>query len=166
MDARNRARWGSVAVLAVVFASGTVVGLAWDRPLDAAEAGASARTEESAERGEAGAESEDPERRRRRPMYEQVEPSEAQLLRIDSIMEAYRADVRTFHRESRTRYDEGMRALVVQTREAIKGVLDPDQAARYDSLTAARDARVREREAQEREERGGGGGESSRQDGN
>ena len=145
MDARNRARWGSVAVLAVVFASGIVVGVAWDRRLDAAETEAVAVAEETTA---PGAEEESREPRRRRPMYEQVDPTDAQRVRIDSIVEAYRLDARTFHRNSREEYDAGMRALVVQTREAIKGVLNPDQAERYDSLTSARDARVREREAE------------------
>ena len=80
--------------------------------------------------------------------------------RIDSIVEAYRADVRDFVAASRDQYDEGRRQLVVSAREAIKGVLDPDQAAQYDELTAARDARVRERAEQEGVDGGADDGQS------
>lgn len=145
MDARSRARLLSVGVLAVVFASGIVVGFAWDRQLDAAEVEALQTAEAE---GPAAGEAEDAPagtERRGRPMWESVDPTEAQRVRIDSIVDAYRKDVRDFHRESRQHYDEGMRALVVQTREAIMGVLDADQAARYDSLTSAWDARAAER---------------------
>lgn len=155
MDVRSRARILSLAVLAVVFASGIVVGFAWDRHLDAAEAEASRVAESGSDEGgntgsasssdtegEAGAEA--PRARRGRAMYDQVDPTEAQRVRIDSIVEAYRQEVRTFHRDSRNQYDEGMRAIVLQTREAIKGVLDPVQREMYDSLTAARDARNRD----------------------
>lgn len=147
MDTPRRTRLLSIVVLAVVFASGIVVGFAWDRRLDAAEAAAEGQriaaaadsTESGAgeQRGEEGAE------RRSRYMWERVDPTDAQRVLIDSIVQAYRADSRAFHRESREAYDEGMRALVLQTREAIKSVLDPDQAARYDSLATARDDRNR-----------------------
>ncbi len=145
MNAASRARLLSMAVLAVVFGSGIVVGFAWDRRLDAAEA-----AERLAERSEAEAESDAPSRdevedaeSRPRYMWERVEPTEAQRVLLDSIMRDHWQQSREFHKESRRVYDEGMRALVVQTREAIKGVLDRDQAARYDSLATARDNRNR-----------------------
>ena len=137
---RNRARLLSLGVLAVVFGSGIVVGFAWDRRLDAAEAQAyrAAQPEASSESGEASVE---PRTERRRNMYDQVEPSDAQRVLIDSIVAAYREDSRAFHRGSRQSYEDGMRALVLEARGAIRGVFDPTQAAMYDSLTAARDAR-------------------------
>ena len=164
MDTRQRTQWTSIAVLAVVFASGIMVGFAWDRRLDAAESEAVQVASDSAADGAAspaGGESDDAPRRM--PMYEQVQPTDAQRVLIDSIVGAYRADVRTFLDESRTRYDEGRRQLVVSAREAIKAVLDPDQAAQYDSLTAARDART---EARAEQDEGNGGADSgdSRQD--
>lgn len=148
MNSIQRARLVSVAVLAVVFASGIVVGFAWDRRLDAAEAAAELerRTErvDSTRSGAGQGDQEDGgEERRRQYMWERVEPTEAQRVELDSIMQVYREASRDFHRESRRAYDEGMRALVLQAREAIKSVLDPAQAARYDSLAAARDDRNR-----------------------
>jgi hypothetical protein len=127
-------------VLAIVFGSGIVVGFAWDRRLDAAEAEAY-RIAQPDESSEVRAEGDDERGERRRPMYEQVGPTAAQRGLIDSIVEAYREDVRSFHRDSRRSYEDGMRALVLETRGAIRGVFDPAQAEMYDSLTAARDAR-------------------------
>lgn len=147
MDTTRRARLLSIVVLAVVFASGIVVGFAWDRRLDAAEAAAegeriaAATDSTDAQAGDRGGD--EGGERRSRYMWERVDPTDAQRVLIDSIVQAYRADSRAFHRESREAYDEGMRALVLQTREAIKSVLDPDQAARYDSLATARDDRNR-----------------------
>jgi len=137
---RNRARLLSLGVLAIVFGSGIVVGFAWDRRVDAAEAEAY-RVAQPDERSEVRAEGDDEPGERRRPMYEQVGPTAAQRGRIDSIVEAYREDVRIFHKDSRRSYEDGMRALVLEARGAIRGVFDPAQAEMYDSLTAARDAR-------------------------
>lgn len=148
MNSIQRARLVSVVVLAVVFASGIVVGFAWDRRLDAAEAAAelerrTERADSARSRAGQGDRADGGEERRRQYMWERVEPTEAQRVELDSIMQVYREASRDFHRESRRAYDEGMRALVLQTREAIKSVLDPAQAARYDSLAAARDDRNR-----------------------
>lgn len=143
---RNRARLLSLGVLAVVFGSGIVVGFAWDRRLDAAEAQAyrAAQAEsDSGSRDESG----EGRTERARPMYEQVGPTDAQRLRIDSIVATYREDTRTFHRQSRKDYEDGMRALVLEAREAIRGVFGPGQVEMYDSLTAAKDARDAREEA-------------------
>lgn len=148
---RNRARLLSMAVLAIVFGSGIVVGFAWDRRLDAAEAEAY-RSAQSEVATESRAESDEGRTERRRPMYEQVGPTDAQRLRIDSIVAAYREDVRGFHRQSRKSYEDGMRARVLQARGAIRDVFGPEQAEMYDSLTAAKDARDA-REAESRSER-------------
>ncbi|MBT8336010.1 MAG: hypothetical protein KJO11_05360 [Gemmatimonadetes bacterium] len=164
MDTRQRTQWTSIAVLAVVFASGIMVGFAWDRRLDAAEAETARVSAETVVGTSESAEDESSDRSpRRTPMYEQVEPSDAQRLLIDSIVGAYRTDVRTFVDESRAQYDEGRRQLVLSAREAIKAVLDPEQAARYDSLTAARDARTRARSEQDEGDGGADSGDS-RQD--
>lgn len=139
MNAVHRARLVSVVVLAVVFASGILVGFAVDRRLDAAEAERIAETRLTADR-DSPLEDEPRSDEPRRYLFERVDPTEAQRVQIDSIVAAYQSDVENFHQGSRRSYDDGMRVLVLETREAIKGVLDPDQAARYDSLAAARDS--------------------------
>ena len=119
MDTRQRTQWTSIAVLAVVFASGVMVGFAWDRRLDAAAADAARAAAEAVAEAPEDAESESSDDApRRTPMYEQVEPTDAQRVLIDSIVGAYRADVRAFVDESRTQYDDGRRALVISAREA------------------------------------------------
>lgn len=145
MNSVRRARLLSVVVLAVVFGSGILVGFALDRRLDMAEADRMAENrvdmdENDRDQGEADDRGDQP----RRYLFDRVDPTDAQRVRIDSIVAAYQSDVRRFHRESREFYDDGMRALVLETREAIKGVLDPDQAARYDSLASDRDRRNEE----------------------
>jgi Spy/CpxP family protein refolding chaperone len=134
-----------------VFGSGIVVGFAWDRRLDAAEAESYRKAQPEAG-SDSGADSNEGQAQRGRPMYDQVGPTEAQRVRIDSIVAAYRQDVRGFHRESRQSYEDGMRSLVVGARDAIRGVFNPAQAEMYDSLTAAKDARDR-RDEESRSER-------------
>lgn len=149
----GRTRLVSMVVLAIVFGSGILVGFAWDRRLDAAEAEAYASAQAEAEPGSSDAAEDGSERRRRRPMYERVEPTAEQQVRIDSIVADYRDGTRRFNRESREAYDQGMRTLVLDARAAIRGVLRPDQAQMYDSLTAASDRREEESESESRRER-------------
>lgn len=156
MNAVRRARLLSVVVLAVVFGSGILVGFALDRRLDMAEAQRLSDSRLASDEAEAG-DDDDRSEQPRRYLYERVDPTDAQRVRIDSIVAAYQSDVRKFHRESRQFYDDGMRGLVLETREAIKGVLDPDQAARYDSLAADRDRRNDDDD--ERDRNGGGNDE-------
>lgn len=140
MNAVRRARLVSVVVLATVFGSGIVVGFALDRRMASARAENAEKARlQSDVAATAGADGGD--ERPRRYLFDRVDPTPEQRVRIDSIVAAYQSDLREFHQESRRFYDEGTRALVLETREAIKGVLDPGQAARYDSLATARDRR-------------------------
>jgi hypothetical protein len=139
MEKHARTRLFTALVLAVVFASGALLGLAVDRSMhaDAAE----------------GAEVEDDrDRRRRVPMYEQVGPSESQMIAIDSIVEEHRARMSSLHAEFRSAYNPRYQALLEETREAIKGVFTPVQAMAYDSLLAERDRRRAERGSRENRE--------------
>lgn len=158
MNAVRRARLLSVVVLAVVFGSGILVGFALDRRLDMAEMERMRENRLAADveeaREDADRTDDDGTDEPRRYLFERVDPTDAQRVRIDSIVALYQSDVRRFHRESRQFYDDGMRALVLETREAIKGVLDPDQAARYDSLAADRDRRNQQDDARERNDGG------------
>lgn len=135
MDKGPKTRLLTALVLAVVFASGAVVGLAVDRNLvaDPVEEVPPDTEEEQSER-------------RRVPMYEQVGPNEAQMERIDSIVKEHRQSMRALHREFNEAYNPRYQALIQETREAIKSVLDPEQAMAYDSLLAEYDRRRAERD--------------------
>jgi Spy/CpxP family protein refolding chaperone len=137
MDQLLRTRLVTVVVLAVVFGSGVLLGLAADRSLEAEPASGAVRTQAEA----------DPPRRV--PMYEQVGPDSAQKVVIDSIVQEYRAAMKQLQREFRDAYNPRYEALVDETRSAIKGVLTPDQAAAYDSLFAQSQRRRAERDSSE-----------------
>ena len=139
MEPGSRIRLASAAILIVVFGAGTLLGVAWDRSL-------SADTTEGVN-AEAGEEKGGKERRRRTPMYEQVGPTPGQKVLIDSIVEHHRDAMQRLHEEFREAYNPRYRALIHDTRDAIKGVFTPEQAAAYDSLLAERDRSRRERES-------------------
>ena len=139
MEKNARTRLFTALVLAVVFASGALLGLAVDRSLQADPS----EGPEVADEGD---------RRRRVPIYEQVEPSESQMISIDSIVEEHRARMSSLHAEFRSAYNPRYQTLLEETREAIKGVFTPEQAMAYDSLLAERDRRRAERESRENRE--------------
>ena len=139
MEKNARTRLVTALVLAVVFASGALLGLAVDRSLAADPA-------EKVEEADEG------ERRHRVPMYEQVGPSESQRVSIDSIVGEHRARMKSLHAEFRSAYNPRYEALLEETREAIKGVFTPEQALAYDSLLAERDRRRAERGSRENRE--------------
>jgi len=133
----SRATWTSVAVLAVVFGSGLVVGAAFD--------GVSS---EAAAAGQPEAAESQPRETERPRMYEQVGITDEQQAVMDSIVVANR----TILRANRAELDSIYRGLVLETREAIKAAMDEDQRAQYDVLLAERDAKNAAKEAREREE--------------
>ncbi len=147
MEDGARTRIATALILAVVFTSGVLLGLAadrglWAEPPDSSfivepplvEDGEEAE-EESAE--ESGAE--------RRYIYHQVEPNEEQLARIETIVAEWRARREAYDDESRARWEAGRRELTLETRNAIKAVLSPEQAAEYQRLIEEWEA---EREAE------------------
>jgi len=126
-------------ILVLVFSSGLLVGVAVDRQLAAYAADAPGT--EAAPPGvrgtvRPGGDREDPPRRRTM-LVEQVGLSPAQQLHMDSVLAERGPRMAEFHVEYRARYW----ALVDSTRAAMRSVLTPDQAARYDSLTAESDLR-------------------------
>ncbi|MHB1193286.1 MAG: hypothetical protein ACYC6F_09585 [Longimicrobiales bacterium] len=137
MDKLLRTRLITVVVLALVFGAGILLGFAADRSLVATPAGEEARTEDEEEPTQ-----------RRRATYEQVDPTEAQKMVIDSIVKEYRTAMRALHAEFNAAYDPRYQALLRETRSAIKGVLTPQQAHAYDSLIAERDSLAAERDRQ------------------
>lgn len=151
MERGSRTRLATALILAVVFGSGVLLGLAADGSVlaRASEVGEASGEEEEAQ-------TEEPERRRRGPIYAQVEPTEAQQERIDSVVAGWRAQVRTLNGEYRPRfdeleeaYDERRATLRQELREGIMAVLTSEQAEEYRRLLEAYDRRQAER----REER-------------
>lgn len=136
MKTHARATFTTLVVLLVVFASGVLVGAAFDR------AGGDERKTEEEHR-----ESREERERRRTPMYERVGITDAQRAAIDSIMVHQRTAVRKIQREHRAAYDSAYWEVVDSTRAAILAVMNPDQRVRYDSLLTASDQRRRERES-------------------
>ncbi len=128
MERVLRTRLFAGVVLAVVFGAGVLLGLALDQggPGPTADRG---RGDDS----------------HRTPTYMQVHPTDQQKVLIDSIVRKDRAAMRALHEEFRAEYDPRYQALIKQTRDAIKGVLTPEQAAQYDSLLAENDRRRAER---------------------
>lgn len=135
MDKLLRTRLTTVVVLAVVFGSGLLLGLALDRSV--------ATHRERVPRPDQETSSE-----RRVPAYMLVDPTEAQKTAIDSIVQENRAAMRALHKEFSAAYDPRYEALVQESRAAIKGVLTPEQAHAYDSLVAVRDSMNAQRDRQ------------------
>lgn len=142
-----RTRVLSLSLLALVFVSGAVVGGAVDRRMTDRSAAAGDGGEGAMQSAQADSAS------RRMPMYEQVGLREGQRVQIDSIVAHHRSSMKDLDKEFRDDY-QAMRelqrqyreaynprywAIVDSTRNAIKSVLDPEQAARYDSLLAEND---------------------------
>ncbi len=83
---------------------------------------------------------------RRRRIYDQVEPNEEQLRVIDSIVTVHRGRTNTLDEEMRAQLNSGFRLILLETRDAIKGVLTSEQAAEYQRLLDENDARRQNRE--------------------
>ena len=125
-------------ILSVVFTSGVLLGLAADSGLSAEPTvpqAAAVASEGAAEAETADAESDGVvETTERRYTYHRVEPNEEKLARIDVIVAEWRARREAFDDESRDRWEDGRRELVLEVREAIKSALSPEQAAEYQRL--------------------------------
>jgi Spy/CpxP family protein refolding chaperone len=136
MERMLRTKLVTGVVVAVVFGAGMLLGLALDRSL------AATPTEEVAEaNGARGAE----DQGRRHPLYEQVGTTAEQKVRIDSIVGDYRSAMKALHAEFSAAYNPRYEALLADTRTAIKGVLTPEQAQKYDSVVVEYERRRAER---------------------
>ena len=139
MSQGSRTRLLTAGILIAVFGTGVLVGLVVDSELRATpspegtEAPASPEATVAAEETE-GEEAVEEETRRRPYIYEKVEPDETQLALIDSIVTEHRAKRRALDEEFETRHEVESRAILLETRNAIKAVLSPEQAAEYQRL--------------------------------
>ena len=149
----ERVKLATVGILGLVLGAGFLLGAAWDRRLVAETVTAVADSAAAApvEREE-----------KRTPIYVRVSPplsdeqmSEAEAIvarrreaaralfaepRIDSLYDAMKAAEIAF----KNAYDPRFAALVDSSRNAIKQVMTPAQAAQYDSLLVQNDRRRRD----------------------
>jgi hypothetical protein len=132
-------------VLAVVFASGVVVGYAVDSN---AAPSPTALVEATAIGGER-----EEQRRRRGPVYQQIEGTEEQGAQIDIIVASHRQLMNELHADfdkAQAEYEANYDAILYRTRELIAQVFEGEQRAEYRRLLAAYDrAREAERAAED-----------------
>jgi hypothetical protein len=172
MERRKRTRLASAGVVAVVFASGSLVGMAVQRSL-ASEAALGevpqAPYDGPDRQGGSGSRGRSEPRPR---IYHQVLTPE-QILVADSLthlMEVRRDEIeRDFRRDMDSIFDASARpqqhredrgALITQLRDQIRGLMTSEQRVRYDSLLAAAEAErraERERREQQQGQREGSG---------
>lgn len=153
MEHGSKTRLLSAVVIAAVFGSGVLIGLAADSSLGAAAATVAERVDPAETEGEK------PDRPRT-PIWPQVGPTPAQEAAIDSIVDVYRARRKAFDEQRREEYERLVREIVLETREVIKGVFTPDQAAEYERLLDEWDA-YREEERRKEAEAARGDGDAS-----
>ena len=119
--------------LTLLFGSGIVVGMAWERTVRAStseDVSDETRSERSGER--------------RRMIVEEVGLTEPQKTSIDSLVSFYRDRMSELGQEFRSRYRVGIGGL----REEIKEVLTEDQLQMYEALLEENDDRRRARRIQ------------------
>ena len=135
MEQGVRTRLVTALILAGVFTAGVLLGLAADSRLSAeAPASVAVIEPESTDEPEAESVADDEPETERKYIYHQVDPNEEQLARIGIVVAEWRAEREAFDEESRTRWEQGRREFVLETRNAIKAALSPEQAAEYQRL--------------------------------
>ncbi len=153
MESALKARLVTVVVLALVFGSGVTAGLAWEPTPGTDRAAEPAQAEDQREERE-GRERGDGSNRGRRPLLvEQVGLTVDQKAQVDEIVENSRQRMRSLEKDTRPQY----RAIIEETRTAIKGVLTNEQRAEYETILSEHD--------REREERRRGRSNSSKDSG-
>jgi hypothetical protein len=142
MENGSRTRLVTVMIIAVIFSTGLLVGLAADSSLQATPVDdvVAESTDKDAEEA----------RPRRTPMYEQVGPTEEQGVLISQVLRANGQRMKALHEEFDSAYQPRYRALIQETRRLILGVFTPEQAVEYQGYLDAYDVRRAEREKVER----------------
>ena len=160
MERRQRTRLATGGVLALVFTSGSLTGVAFQRGLgddtEAALASAPADTPDPTP----------PTEQRRLPMYAQVGMSEEQLAEAGSLVQQWRGPYRALYADYQQDRDSIVAStgrelewrhqadsLVANIREQLKVLMTAEQVVSYDSLLIENDSR---REQRQREGRSGG----------
>jgi hypothetical protein len=162
MEKGTRTRLATILILFLVLATGSVLGIAVDRRL---EARGSSEVEVSPEGSgqRSGGEEDDTtsgarsSSNRSSLIVEQVGLSEAQHAQVDSIVSEYRRQMRSLHAEVeeeveaeiRQAYQPRYRVLLSEVRDEVRAVLTEDQRMAYDSLLVEYDRRREERRSQD-----------------
>ena len=128
--------------LALLFSSGVIVGLAWDRT--ATVATANEVREERGRRGRGGDNG---------MIVDNVGLTTVQKSSVDSLVAHYRGRMKGLSEEFNAEYRPRYRALITDLREEIKQVLTEEQSTMYESLLAEHDARRRTRRDRSSSER-------------
>ncbi len=134
MDRGSRTKLVAAVVLACVFGSGILLGYAADTGADAVAVASEAPADETAPS----------ERRRRAPVYEQMNPTLEQRALIDSILRVHRDEMNRLHAEFdvvQQEYEASYDVVIQDTREGIAAVFPPEQAADYRRFLAEDDER-------------------------
>lgn len=137
MERNLRTRLGTAAILLLVFASGSVVGMAYEGRVDAAPAAANV----SAGEGEDGKDEDEEGREERRRMIDRIELSAEQRAAVDEIVLRHRSRMDSLNAEFRSVYYPRYFEIVDSTRGRILDELTPEQAATYQSLLDDWDSR-------------------------
>jgi hypothetical protein len=171
MEKRQLTRLASAGVLAVVFASGTLVGMAVDRALapDQGIAQVPAAPPEQSDRaqGQNGRGGRGNRPTERRFFFQEVGLSPEKLQAADSIVRVHRVATgeleRAFRRDAdsileasgrRQQFRQDLQTAVQGLRNDIRSLMTADQLVVYDSLLTADDQRRRTEEERRRLERG------------
>ncbi len=131
INPEQRTRLATLLVLAVVFGAGVVVGFVLDRGMAIAAPGVEAEGE-----GEA------PPPERRRFIIDHLDLPQDQRAQVDSVLEHYREQLEALQEEFEEAFRPRSRELLIETRTAIRALLDDAQIAAYDSLIAERNQRI------------------------
>ena len=135
MSRQTRTRLLTAGVLLTVFGAGVLLGFAADTTLAPPPASASVMQPDGTP------EAEGEEEPRRTAMYDQVGPDSAQSVMIAALVVEHRARMNALNEEFKENYDPRYRAIIEETREAIKEVFTPEQAAEYQRLVEEADRR-------------------------
>jgi Spy/CpxP family protein refolding chaperone len=127
MMASTRTRLAALAVILLIFGAGLAVGMVLDRGI--AEAAPEETRTAEAEKEE------ETEARRRGSVIGQIDLTSDQQVRVDSIVDHFREELKNFRTSYRTEYDR----ILTETREALKAILDDEQRAEYEALLEERD---------------------------
>jgi hypothetical protein len=145
MEHGSRTRLTTALVLVAVFGAGAMLGFAADSSLGAktpvpTRTSAETSASTASDGADAETDADEAEGERRAPLFMKVDPNEEQLADIDAIVAEHRARTNSLHEEQRAEYRAGFRAILLETREAIKGVLSDAQAAEYQRVLNEWDA--------------------------
>ncbi len=132
MEQNSRTRLTTAGILLLVFASGSLVGMAFDKGGDVSAAETPVEAEPAVEADAEGDGDGDANRGRR--MIDRIELSDAQRASVDAIIEGHRARMDSLNAEFRATYYPRFYGIVDNTRGMIMEELTDEQAATYQGL--------------------------------